>query len=127
MSASTKTVLIVEDNELNLRLLNDILQASGYQTLKTSDGNEAIALAEEHRPDLILMDMHLHGVSGLETTKILKGRDDLKSIPVVAVTASALRGDEEKILAEGCDGFIAKPISISHFLATVARFLDAET
>lgn len=123
MIASAKTILIVEDNELNMRLFNDVLQASGYQTLQTGDGSEAVTLAEEHRPDLILMDMRLPGISGIEATQIIKARDDLRHIPIVAVTASALKGDEEKILAGGCDGFIAKPISIPTFLATVAQFL----
>jgi two-component system cell cycle response regulator DivK len=123
MIASAKTILIVEDNELNMRLFNDVLQASGYQTLQTGDGSEAVTLAEEHRPDLILMDMRLPGISGMEATQIIKARDDLRHIPIVAVTASALKGDEEKILAGGCDGFIAKPISIPTFLATVAQFL----
>jgi two-component system cell cycle response regulator DivK len=122
-TTSAKTILIVEDNELNMRLFNDVLQASGYQTLQTGDGEEAVALAEAHHPDLILMDIHLPGISGMEATRILKGRSDLCDIPVVAVTASALRGDEERILAGGCDGFIAKPISIPLFLETVARFL----
>jgi len=124
MVTSAKTILIVEDNELNMRLFNDVLQASGYQTLQTGGGSEAVTLTEEHRPDLILMDMRLPGISGLEATQIIKARDDLRHIPIVAVTASALRGDEEKILAGGCDGFIAKPISIPTFLATVAQFLD---
>ena len=124
MVTSAKTILIVEDNELNMRLFNDVLQASGYQTLQTGDDSEAVTLTEEHRPDLILMDMRLPGISGLEATQIIKARDDLRHIPIVAVTASALRGDEEKILAGGCDGFIAKPISIPTFLATVAQFLD---
>jgi two-component system cell cycle response regulator DivK len=124
MVTSAKTILIVEDNELNMRLFNDVLQASGYQTLQTGDGGEAVTLTEEHRPDLILMDMRLPGISGLEATQIIKARDDLRHIPIVAVTASALRGDEEKILAGGCDGFIAKPISIPKFLATLAQFLE---
>ena len=123
MTSSAKTILIVEDNELNMRLFNDVLQASGYQTLQTGDGSEAVILAQEHHPDLILMDMRLPGISGMEATQIIKGRDDLRDIPIVAVTASALKGDEEKILAGGCDGFIAKPISIPTFLATVAQFL----
>ncbi len=122
--SSAKTILIVEDNELNMRLFNDVLQASGYQTLQTGDGSEAVILAEEHHPDLILMDMRLPGISGLEATQIIKGRDDLRHIPIVAVTASALKGDEEKILAGGCDAFIAKPISIPTFLSTISQFLE---
>jgi two-component system cell cycle response regulator DivK len=124
MTTSAKTILIVEDNELNMRLFNDILQASGYQTLQTDDGSEAVTLTEQHHPDLILMDMRLPGISGLEATQIIKGRDDLRHIPIVAVTASALKGDEEKILAGGCDAFIAKPISIPTFLSTISQFLE---
>jgi two-component system cell cycle response regulator DivK len=124
VASSAKTILIVEDNALNMRLFNDVLQASGYQTLQTGDGNEAVAFAVEHRPDLILMDMRLPGISGLEATQLIKARDELRHIPIIAVTASALKGDEEKILAGGCDGFIAKPISIPGFLTTIARFLD---
>jgi two-component system cell cycle response regulator DivK len=123
MTSSAPTILIVEDNELNMRLFTDILQASGYQTLQTGDGAEAVELAEEHRPDLILMDMRLPGISGLEATQIIKERDHLRHIPIIAITASALKGDEQRILAGGCDGFIAKPISIPSFLATVADFL----
>jgi len=124
VSASAKTILIVEDNELNMRLFNDVLQAVGYQTLQTGDGTEAVELAERHRPDLILMDMRLPGISGMEATHLIKERPELSHIPIVAVTASALKGDEERILAGGCDGFIAKPISIPSFLATVAQFLE---
>jgi len=124
MSSSAKTILIVEDNELNMRLFNDVLQASGYQTLQTGDGSEAVTLTEEHRPDLILMDMRLPGISGLEAAQLIKAKSELRHIPIVAVTASALKGDEEKILAGGCDGFIPKPISIPSFLATVALFLE---
>jgi two-component system cell cycle response regulator DivK len=124
MSASAKTILIVEDNELNMRLFNDVLQAVGYQTLQTGDGSEAVELAERHRPDLILMDMRLPGISGMEATHLIKERPELSHIPIVAVTASALKGDEERILAGGCDGFIAKPISIPTFLSTIAQFLE---
>lgn len=92
-----KTVLIVEDNELNMKLFNDLLEAHGYATLKTADGIEAIELARTHRPDLILMDIQLPEVSGLEVTKWIKEDDALKSIPVIAVTAFAMKGDEERI------------------------------
>ena len=124
MTASAKTVLIVEDNELNMRLFNDILQASGYQTIQTGDGHEALELAEARRPDLILMDMRLPGISGLDVTRMIKERDHLRHIPVIAITASAFKGDEAIFLAGGCDGFIAKPISIPSFLDTIAKFLN---
>ncbi len=119
----SKTILIVEDNELNMRLFDDLLQAHGYGTVQTADGREAIDLAREHHPDLILMDIQLPEISGLEVTKILKADDDLKAIPVIAVTAFAMRGDEEKIREGGCEGYIAKPISVPNFLETVSSFL----
>ena len=119
-----KTVLIVEDNELNMRLFNDLLQASGYDTLQAVAGLEAIPLAEEHRPDLILMDIRLPDISGLEVTKMLKARDDLRQIPVIAITASHLKGDEQRYRDQGCDGFIAKPISVPLFLETIEQFLN---
>lgn len=119
-----KTVLIVEDNELNMKLFHDLLDAHGYRTLQTSDGMDALKLAREHRPDLILMDIQLPEVSGLEVTKWLKDDEKLRSIPVIAVTAFAMKGDEEKIREGGCEAYISKPISVVHFLETVKRFLD---
>jgi two-component system, cell cycle response regulator DivK len=119
----SKTVLIVEDNELNMKLFNDLLEAHGYTTLQTKDGMEALKIARKERPDLILMDIQLPEVSGLEVTKWIKEDDNLKSIPVVAVTAFAMRGDEEKIREGGCEDYIAKPISVSKFLETVQRYL----
>ncbi|HEY7990738.1 MAG TPA: response regulator [Stellaceae bacterium] len=120
----TKRVLIVEDNDLNMKLFHDLLEAHGYDTLQTKDGLEALQLAREHHPDLILMDIQLPEVSGLEVTKWIKEDDALKDIPIVAVTAFAMKGDEEKIREGGCEAYIAKPISISHFLDTVKRFLS---
>ena len=120
----SRTVLIVEDNELNMKLLNDLLQANGYDTLQTGDGFEAMELARSHRPDLILMDIRLPKVSGLEVIKELKGDEDIAHIPVIAVTAFAMKGDEEKFRGAGCDGYIAKPISVPAFLETVAAFLN---
>jgi two-component system cell cycle response regulator DivK len=118
-----KTILIVEDNELNMKLFNDLLQAHGYATLQTKDGREVLGIAREHGPDLILMDIQLPEVSGLEITRMLKGDDDLRHIPVIAVTAFAMKGDEEKIREGGCEGYIAKPISVANFLETVEKFL----
>ncbi len=119
-----KTVLVVEDNELNMKLFHDLLEAHGYQILQTKDGMEALKLARAHHPDLILMDIQLPEVSGLEVTKWIKEDDDLKSIPIIAVTAFAMKGDEEKIREGGCEAYIAKPISVSNFLATVEKFLS---
>jgi len=119
-----KRVLIVEDNDLNMKLFNDLLVAHGYGTLQTKDGAEALVLARQHRPDLILMDIQLPEVSGLQVTQWIKSDDVLRSIPVIAVTAFAMKGDEEKIRDGGCEAYIAKPISVSSFLKTVERFLS---
>jgi len=119
----TKTVLIVEDNELNMKLFHDLLETQGYDILQTKDGMEALKIARKQRPDLILMDIQLPEVSGLEVTKWLKEDDNLKAIPVIAVTAFAMKGDEEKIREGGCEAYIAKPISVSNFLDTVRQFL----
>lgn len=120
----SKRVLIVEDNELNMKLFHDLLDAHGYETLQTRDGMEALEIARAERPDLILMDIQLPEVSGLEVTKWLKEDDSLKQIPVVAVTAFAMKGDEEKIRQGGCEAYIAKPISVAQFMETVQRFLN---
>ncbi len=119
-----KTVLIVEDNELNMKLFHDLLEAHGYATLQTKDGIEAMKIARQKRPDLILMDIQLPEVSGLEVTKWLKEDPDLRSIPVIAVTAFAMKGDEDKIRQGGCEAYIAKPISVARFIETVQRFLN---
>jgi two-component system, cell cycle response regulator DivK len=119
----TKTILIVEDNELNMKLFHDLLDAHGYKTLQTRNGMEALALAREHRPDLILMDIQLPEVSGLEVTKWLKEDEQLKQIPIVAVTAFAMKGDEERIREGGCEAYISKPISVATFLDTVRQFV----
>ena len=118
-----KTVLIVEDNELNMKLFNDLLEAHGYVTVKTSNGVEAVELARSRKPDLILMDIQLPEVSGLEVTRWLKADADLAHIPVIAVTAFAMKGDEERIRAGGCEAYLSKPISVSKFLETVRNFL----
>lgn len=119
----TKKILIVEDNELNMKLFHDLLEAHGYATVETGNGNEVLGLARQHRPDLILMDIQLPEVSGLDVTRWLKNDAELKSIPVVAVTAFAMKGDEERIREGGCDAYLSKPISIAKFLETVRGFL----
>ncbi|MCB1486144.1 MAG: response regulator [Bauldia sp.] len=118
-----KTVLVVEDNELNMKLFHDLLEASGYETIETRNGLEAIDLARSHRPDLILMDIQLPEVSGLEVTKWLKEDDDLRAIPVIAVTAFAMKGDEERIRQGGCEAYLSKPISVTKFIETVKSYL----
>ena len=119
-----KKVLIVEDNELNMKLFNDLLEAHGYETLQTKDGFKALEMAREHTPDLILMDIQLPEVSGLEVTKWLKDDESLQAIPVVAVTAFAMKGDEERIREGGCEAYLSKPITVSTFIQTVREFLD---
>lgn len=122
-----KKILIVEDNELNLKLFNDLLEAHGYETLQTREGLKALDIAREHSPDLIVMDIQLPEVSGLEVTKWLKEDDELRNIPVIAVTAFAMKGDEEKIRDGGCEAYISKPISVTKFIETINQFLgDAE-
>ena len=118
-----KTVLIVEDNELNMKLFNDLLEANGHATLRTKSGVEAISLARDHLPDLILMDIQLPEVSGLEVTRWLKDDEALKHIPIIAITAFAMKGDEEKIRQGGCEAYLSKPISVAKFLETVNSFL----
>jgi two-component system, cell cycle response regulator DivK len=114
--------LIVEDNELNMKLFHDLLDAHGFRTVQTRNGLDALALARQHRPDVILMDIQLPEVSGLEVTKWLKDDDDLRGIPVIAVTAFAMKGDEDRIRSGGCQAYISKPISVAGFLETVRRF-----
>jgi two-component system, cell cycle response regulator DivK len=124
-SAMTNTILIVEDNELNMKLFHDLLEAHGYKTLQTRNGIDAIALARKHRPDLIVMDIQLPEVSGLDVTKWLKEDDSLRHIPIVAVTAFAMKGDEERIREGGCEAYVSKPISVSRFLETIRQFIPA--
>ena len=123
-SALPKTVLIVEDNELNMKLFRDLLEAHGYRTLEARSGPEALQLAGENRPDLILMDIQLPEFSGLEATRKIKEIDELADIPIIAVTAFAMKGDEERIRSGGCEDYIAKPISVVSFLEKVKRYLD---
>jgi len=118
-----KTVLIVEDNELNMKLFHDLLEAHGYNTVETRNGADVMNLARQHRPDLILMDIQLPEVSGLEVTRWLKDDEELRSIPVVAVTAFAMKGDEERIREGGCEAYLSKPISVVKFLETVRTYL----
>ena len=119
-----KKILIVEDNELNMRLFSDLLIAQGYEVLKTGEGLAAFNLARMHRPDLVLMDIQLPAISGLEVTGWLKADPELAHIPVIAVTAFAMKGDEDRIRAGGCAAYIAKPINVAAFLTTISRFLD---
>lgn len=118
------SVLIVEDNELNMKLFSDLLSAHGFLVHQTRNGKDAVELARTHRPDIILMDIQLPEISGLEVTRRIKSDDALRDIPVIAVTAFAMKGDEERIRAGGCEAYISKPISVVTFLETVKRFAN---
>lgn len=120
----SKKILIVEDNELNMKLFNDLLEAHAYETVKTREGTKVLELARTHKPDLILMDIQLPEVSGLDLIRWLKEAEDLKSIPVIAITAFAMKGDEDRIRQTGCEDYISKPISVVSFITTIRKFLD---
>jgi len=123
LQAMPKKILIVEDNELNMKLFSDLLSAHGYETEQTREGLKAIDIAKKYKPDLILMDIQLPEVSGLEVTKWIKDDKNLADIPVVAVTAFAMKGDEKRIRDGGCQAYISKPITVTTFLATIRKFL----
>ena len=123
LQVMSKKVLIVEDNELNMKLFRDLLEAHGFETVQTREGLKALDMAREHKPDLILMDIQLPEVSGLDVTKWIKNDDTLSAIPVVAVTAFAMKGDEERIREGGCEGYLSKPITVASFIETVRKFL----
>ena len=112
-------ILIVEDNEKNMKLVRDILQAKGYQTLEAVTAEEGIKLALEHLPDLVLMDIQLPGMNGMEALKVLRAETSTAQIPVVAITASVMTQDRQQIMDTGFNGFIEKPINLREFLATV--------
>lgn len=124
--AAKPTVLIVEDNTLNMRLFSDLLEASGYVTLQCVDGEKAVALALEHKPDLIIMDIQLPEVSGLDITRWLKDDERTQEIPVLAVTAFAMRTDEMLVREAGCEGYLSKPIQVRSFLSTVDSLVDGK-
>jgi len=125
--AATKRILIVEDNELNLKLLRDVLEAYGYETITTGQGGASFALARDHQPNLILMDLQLPDISGFDAVRMLKDDVATQAIPIVAVTAFAMAGDERKALTSGCDAYVAKPILLREFLSLVERFIGSAT
>jgi two-component system, cell cycle response regulator DivK len=116
-------VLVVEDNPINMTLAVFLLKSAGHTVLSASDAEAGLALAREEHPELILMDIQLPGMDGLEATGLLKRDLETRTIPVIALTALAMKGDEERILAAGCDGYIAKPMRYQEFLATIAAQL----
>jgi two-component system cell cycle response regulator DivK len=118
-------VLVVEDNRANLTLATFLLESAGHTVLSATDAEAGLALARTEQPNLILMDIQLPGMDGLQATALLKGDDSTRAIPVIALTALAMKGDEERIRAAGCDGYIAKPMRYQDFLATIATQLAA--
>lgn len=118
----TKKILIVEDDPQNMTLFRDLLVVSGYETFEATDGEQGVELARANRPDLILMDVQMPVMDGLEATRILKADSVTSGIPVVALTASAMRGDEERTIEAGCDGYMTKPVDIKEFLKLVSRY-----
>lgn len=123
--SDAKRILIIEDNELNMKLLKDVLEAHGYGIIASRYGGKALELARGHLPHLILMDIQLPDISGLEAARQLKESEDTQSIPIIAITAFAMAGDERKTLASGCDAYIAKPIRLREFLDAVETFIGA--
>ncbi|HEY9145493.1 MAG TPA: response regulator [Thiobacillus sp.] len=119
------TVLIIEDNPHNMKLASFLLENAGHTTLQASDAQAGIALARAHRPEIILMDIQLPGMDGLAATQLIKADADLRHSKVFALTAFAMKGDEDKIRAAGCDGYIAKPFNYRTFLETIAAALPA--
>jgi len=122
-----KTVMIIEDDVLHMKLFNDVLENQGYKTLRAADGEMGVKLARETRPDLILLDLRLPYASGFEVIRRIRNTDDLKDIPVVAVSALTDEWDENDYRSRGFDGFLAKPIVIPNFLRTVAGFINPMT
>ena len=121
-----KTVLIIEDNELNMKLVRSMLQLGHYQVLEAWDAETGIQLAREHLPDLILMDIQLPGMDGLQATRIIRKDPILSAIPVMALTSYAMQGDEQKAISAGCTGYIAKPIDTRNFLDNLAGYLEPQ-
>ncbi len=120
-------ILIVEDNPTNMKLASSVLAKTDYKTLEATDAETGIQLAISELPNLILMDMQLPGMDGLTATRLLKGNQNTRKIPIIALTAFAMKGDEEKMLKAGCDGYIAKPIHYRQFLETVDSFLSSRS
>jgi two-component system cell cycle response regulator DivK len=121
-----KTILIVEDEPRNLKLLRDLLQRFGYEILEASDGEQGVKSAGEKMPDLILMDIMMPKMDGLEATRIIKADPKTKHIPIIALTSYAMKGDREKTIEAGCDGYIAKPIDIKEVLKTIETYLTVK-
>jgi two-component system cell cycle response regulator DivK len=126
-TAPAKKVLVVEDNELNMKLFCDLLDAFGFQTVESRDGLKAVDLARQHKPDLIIMDIQLPEVSGLDLTRWIKDDTSINKIPIMAVTAFAMRQDERLVREAGCEAYMSKPIQMMPFIDTVRRLTGPRT
>jgi two-component system, cell cycle response regulator DivK len=122
--AAGAQILVVEDNERNMKLFRDVLHASGYRTLEAATGERAVELVFKHRPDLVLMDIQLPDIDGVEALARLRADERFSSVPVLALTAQAMDGDRERFLAAGFDGYLSKPVNITEFVATVKRYCE---
>jgi two-component system cell cycle response regulator DivK len=122
----TSRILVVEDQEDNRTILRDLLGMAGYELIEAADGAEGVKLAQQEKPDLILMDIQLPVIDGYEATRRIKGDANLKATPIIAVTSYALSGDEAKARAAGCDGYVTKPFSPRELLAKVREYLPSE-
>jgi two-component system cell cycle response regulator DivK len=120
-------VLVVEDNERNMKLFRDVLQASGFRTLEATTGESAVELVFEQRPDLVLMDIQLPDIDGVEALERVRADDRFASVPVLALTAQAMEGDRERFLAAGFDGYLSKPVNIAEFVATVKHYCGGDS
>ena len=122
-----RKVVVVEDNELNMKLFREVLGSSGYKTLEAETGERAVALTTEHRPDLVLMDIHLPDIDGVEALRRLRANERTASVPVLALTAQAMEGDQERFLAAGFDGYLSKPVNIADLLDAVRRYCEGDS
>ena len=123
---AAERILIAEDNEKNMKLFRDVLELNGFETLEASTGEQAIELATQHTPDLVLMDIRLPGADGLEALRRLRDDERTADIPIVALTAQAMAGDRERFLEAGFNGYVSKPVNVADFISTVRQYCEGD-
>lgn len=121
---ASKKILLVEDNEVNMRLVKLTLKNQQYEFIEATNGEDAIELADEHKPDLIILDIQLPKMDGYEVARVLKSKESLRNIPIIALTAHAMKGDEERVLSAGCDAYVSKPLDTNKFRGLVKSYLQ---
>lgn len=121
---ASRKILLVEDNEVNMRLVKLTLKNQHYEFIEATNGEDAIEFAEEHKPDLIILDIQLPKMDGYEVARVLKSKESLKTIPIIALTAHAMKGDEERVLSAGCDAYVSKPLDTNKFRGLVKSYLE---